>query len=68
MDILTIVAILLILYGLACLYVGLAKPQAIWKLDKLEGFVQLLSEKGTVIMLVGLGIATLVGGIVLLFI
>ena len=67
MDILTIFAIFLILYGLACLYVGLARPKAIWSLGKLQGFVQLLGEKGTVIMLVVLGIATLAGGVVLLF-
>ena len=67
MDILTYLAIFLILYGLACLYVGLARPKAIWSLGKLQGFVQLLGEKGTVAMLVILGIATLVGGIFLLF-
>ncbi|HNT24913.1 MAG TPA: hypothetical protein PKM21_11145 [Anaerolineales bacterium] len=65
MDILTILAIFLVLYGLACLYVGLAKPKAIWGLSKLQGFVQLLGEKGTVIMLVILGLATLAGGIFL---
>ncbi len=65
MDILTILAIFLVLYGLACLYVGLAKPKAIWSLDKLQGFVQLLGEKGTVIMLAILGLATLAGGIFL---
>ncbi len=66
MDILIILAIFLILYGLACLYIGLTKPKAIWNLGKLQGFVQLLGEKGTVMMLVVLGIATLAGGIFLL--
>lgn len=66
MDILTLLAIFLILYGLACLYVGLAKPKAIWRLGKFKGFIQLLGEKGTVIMLVVLGIACLGGGIALL--
>ncbi len=66
MDILTIVGILLILYGLACFYIGLAKPQAIWKMGKIQGFVQLLGEKGTVAMMLILGVATLGGGIWLL--
>jgi hypothetical protein len=66
MDILAIVGILLVIYGIACLYIGLAKPQAIWKLGKIQGFVQLLGEKGTVFMMLVLGVATLGGGIWLL--
>lgn len=66
MDILTIVGIILVLYGLACLYIALAKPQAIWKLGKIQGFIQLLGEKGTVILLVVLGVGTLIGGILLI--
>lgn len=68
MDLLTIIAVFLILYGLACFYVALAKPEAIWRLGKLQGFVQLLSEKGTVIMLLVLGAAALVGGLAILLI
>ena len=66
MDILMIIAIALILYGLACLYIGLAKPKAIWQLGKLQGFVQLLGEKGTVIMLLVLAAGTILGGIAIL--
>lgn len=67
MGFLTGLAIFLILYGLGCLYVGLARPPAIWRLGKLQGFVQLLGANGTVIMLVGLGGVTLAAGVFLLF-
>lgn len=66
MDTLTIVAYVLILYGIATLYVAYAKPKAIWNLGKIQGFVQLLSEKGTVIFFSIVGIATIVGGMWLL--
>ncbi|MFZ6029236.1 MAG: hypothetical protein ACOYYS_16105 [Chloroflexota bacterium] len=66
MDILTLVGILLLLYGIACLSIGLAKPQAIWKLGKIQAFVQLLGEKGTVAMMLVLGVATIAGGLFLL--
>jgi hypothetical protein len=42
-----------------------AKPKAIWNLGKIQGFVQLLSEKGTVIFFSIVGIATIVGGILI---
>jgi hypothetical protein len=66
MDILTIVAYVLILYGIAVLYVAYFKPKSIWNIGKIQGFVQLLSEKGTVIFFTIVGIATIVGGILLL--
>lgn len=66
MDILTIVGIILVLYGLACFYIALAKPKAVWKLGKIQGFIELLGENGTVILLVVLGLGTLVGGILLI--
>lgn len=62
MDTLTIVAYVLILYGIAVLYIAYVKPKSIWNLGKIQGFVQLLSEKGTVIFFSILGIATIVGG------
>lgn len=66
MDTLTIIAYVLILYGIAVLYIAYAKPKAIWSLGKIQGFVQLLSEKGTVIFFSIVGIATIVGGVYLL--
>jgi hypothetical protein len=49
MDTFTIIAYALILYGVFTLYIAFAKPKAIWNLGKIQGFVQLLSERGTVI-------------------
>jgi hypothetical protein len=67
MDTLTIIAYVLILYGVFTLYIAYAKPKAIWNIGKIQGFVQLLSEKGTVIFFSIVGIATIVGGVYLLF-
>jgi hypothetical protein len=66
MDTLTIIAYALILYGVFTLYIAYAKPKAIWNLGKIQGFVQLLSEKGTVIFFSIVGVAVIVGGIYLL--
>lgn len=66
MDTLTIIAYALILYGVFTLYIAWAKPKAIWNIGKIQGFVQLLSEKGTVIFFSIVGIATIVGGIYLI--
>lgn len=66
MDTLTIIAYALILYGIFTLYIAWVKPKAIWNIGKIQGFVQLLSEKGTVIFFSIIGIATIVGGAYLL--
>ena len=66
MDTLTIIAYALILYGIFTLYIAYVKPKAIWNIGKIQGFVQLLSEKGTVIFFSIVGIATIVGGVLLL--
>jgi hypothetical protein len=66
MDTLTIIAYALILYGIATLYIAYAKPKAIWNLGKIQGFVQLLSEKGTVIFFSIVSVATIVGGALIL--
>jgi hypothetical protein len=46
MDTLTIIAYALILYGILTLYIAFARPKAIWSIGKIQGFVQLLTEKG----------------------
>ena len=66
MDTLTIVGYILILYGVATLYIAYVKPKSIWNLGKIQGFVQLLTETGTVIFFSIVGIGTIVGGILLL--
>ncbi len=62
MDTLTIIAYALILYGVFTLYIAYAKPKAIWSLGKIQGFVQLLSEKGTVIFFNVVAIAVILAG------
>jgi hypothetical protein len=66
MDTLTIIAYALILYGILTLYIAFARPKAIWSIGKIQGFVQLLSEKGTVIFFSIVGIGTIVGGTLIL--
>jgi len=66
MDTLTIIAYILILYGIATLYIAYVKPKSIWNLGKIQGFVQLLTETGTVIFFSIVGIGTIVGGVLLL--
>lgn len=50
MDIITTLGFVLIAYGAVTLYVALLKPKWVWELGKIEGFVQLLGEKGTVVL------------------
>ena len=64
---LTIIAYALILYGVFTLYIAWAKPKAIWNIGKIQGFVQLLSEKGTVSFFSIVGIVTILGGVFLMF-
>ncbi len=66
MDTLTIVGIILIAYGSLTAYIALAKPPKIWKIGKIQGFVQILGETGTVIFLMIVAMATFAGGVLLL--
>ena len=66
MDTLAIIAYALILYGILTLYIAYFKPKAIWNIGKIQVFVQLLSEKGTVIFFSIVAVAAIAGGIFLL--
>ena len=66
MDTLTIIAFALILYGIIAIALAYFKPKSIWKIGKIQGFVQLLGEKGTVIFFDLIGVLTIAGGIYLL--
>ena len=66
MDTLAIIAYALILYGILTLYIAFARPKAVWNIGKIQGFVQLLSEKGTVIFFSIVAVAAIAGGIFLL--
>ncbi|HSM72005.1 MAG TPA: hypothetical protein VK851_10720 [Anaerolineales bacterium] len=67
MDTITIIAYALILYGIIAIALAYFKPRSIWKIGKIQGFVQLLGEKGTVIFFDLIGVLTIAGGIYLLF-
>ncbi len=49
MDTLAIVGLVLIVYGALVIYVAIKKPKAIWEMGKIQGFVKVLGEIGTVI-------------------
>lgn len=63
---LTILGLLAILWGAATLYVGLARPASIWQIGKIQGFVGLLSERGTTIFFAVIGLAAVALGVWLL--
>ena len=56
----------LILWGLATLLIALLKPQSIWGLGKIQGFVQLLGDTGAAILFSLLALIALVAGVLLL--
>jgi hypothetical protein len=66
MDWTIFLGILLILYGAACFYVAFAKPSWAWKTGKFRGFIEILGESGTIILLVVIGVLTLVGGLLII--
>ena len=66
MDWILALGIFLVVYSVLCFIVAFLKPAWVWKTGKLRGFVELLGETGTVIMLAVIGLITLVGGILIL--
>lgn len=59
----TILAIVLLLYGALCLALALFKaPSAIWNLGKIEGFKKLFGEVGTQVFLGVWGVAAVAIG------
>ena len=58
-----LLGILIGAYGLFAIYIALKKPDKVWKMGKVQGFVKRFGEKGTVVwfcifgvILVGIGI------------
>ena len=66
MDTITVIGIALIAYGLFAAYIALVRPPKIWQIGKIQGFVQILGEAGTVVFFMIIAVATFVGGIFLL--
>ncbi len=55
--------VILIIYGILCLYVGLLKPPFIWRTKKFEVLTKALGQTGTVILCLVFGAAALSIGI-----
>jgi hypothetical protein len=66
MDLQRGLAIFMILWGLATTSLGLFKVPFLWNIGKIQGFVQLIGETGTRIFTSILGLAALIGGVLLL--
>lgn len=62
----TALGIILIIYGIAVLAITYWKPEPIWKLAKIQAFIKILTETGTVVFFAVWGIAAIVIGIILL--
>ena len=63
---LMILGILLIVWGLLAVGLALFKPKKIWAIGKIQGFVNLLGDKGTRILFIIIGAAAITAGIILL--
>ncbi len=66
MDAATIWGIILVVYAAFAILITVFKPAPIWRMGKIQGFIKLLGEKGTVIFFLvfaliaaGIGIALL---------
>ncbi len=66
MDTLTIIAYFLIVWGAATLSLAIFRFDFLWKIGKVQGFVQLLGDKGTSIFFGIVGVIAIVGGILML--
>ena len=62
-----LLGLFLIIYGAFVFFIAIKKPEAIWKMGKIQAFVKKLGEKGTVIFFFVWGIIALGFGIWLLF-
>lgn len=62
MEPLLLLAIVLFIYGALVLVIAIFKPKPIWQMAKIQGFVKLLGETGTVIFFVVWALAAFVGG------
>lgn len=49
MNVLALLGILAIFYAAAVAWIAMKKPEKIWKMAKIQMFVKLMGDKGTVI-------------------
>ena len=62
----TILGWFLLVWGVATMVVGVFRPDPIWQLGKIQGFVGVFGDVGTTILLVVVGVAATVGGALIL--
>ncbi|MBE0417112.1 MAG: hypothetical protein IBX63_05060 [Coriobacteriia bacterium] len=62
MEPLLLLAIFLFAYGAFVIVISIFKPKSIWQMAKIQGFVKLLGEKGTVVFFIVFAVACLVAG------
>ena len=62
MEPLLILAIVLFAYGAFVIVITVFKPKSIWEMAKIQGFIKLLGETGTVVFFIIWALAALVGG------
>jgi len=58
-----LLGIVLILYAVLVVYIAIKKPAKIWEMGKIQGFIKVLGDKGTVIFFYVWAAIALVGGI-----
>ena len=49
MNGLALLGILLVIYSIAVFFIALKKPEKVWSMAKIQMFIKLLGEQGTVI-------------------
>lgn len=55
----------LVLYGIACLIIGIMKPPMIWNMGKFRVMEKMMGKNGLRIFVIGWGLGALIGGIVI---
>ena len=63
-----ILGIFLILWGCATFLVAVIKPKALWQMGKIQGFIKLLGDGGTMILFIIMGVIAVGGGVILVII
>jgi len=66
MSTLTLIAAALVLWGVLTLAIAYLRPKAIWRMGKIQGFVQLLGERGAVVFFTIVGFGAIVGGVLIM--
>lgn len=57
-----VLGIILIIYGILCMYIAFMKPPFIWNLGKLKVMRKMMGEKGLLIFLIVWGVAAIIIG------